>query len=50
VNERQVLFQRKQAAFLRRWPAATPMLGTNEEARWVAAHLRRALRTFGGLR
>jgi hypothetical protein len=27
-----------------------PMLGTEEEAKWLGAHLRRALKMFGGLR
>lgn len=50
VNDRQVLFQRKQAPFLRRWVSATPLLQSNDEARWVAAHLRRAMKMAGGLR
>jgi hypothetical protein len=50
VNDRQVLIQRTKTAFLRRWVNGAPMLGTTEEAKWLAAHLRRALKMFGGLR
>jgi hypothetical protein len=49
VNDRQVLFQRKRAPFLRRWVSATPLLQSTDEARWVAAHLRRAMKVAGGL-
>jgi hypothetical protein len=50
VNERQILIQRKNTAFLRRWVSGAPVLGTPDEARWLGAHLRRALKMFGGLR
>lgn len=50
VAEQQVYIQRTKTAFLRRWVNAAPMLGSNEEARWLGAHLRRALKMFGGLR
>ena len=50
VAEQQVYIQRTKAAFLRRWASAAPILKTNDEARWLGAHLRRALKMFGGLR
>ena len=50
VSDQQIFIQRTKTAFLRRWASAAPMLRTNEEARWLGAHLRRALRMFGGLR
>jgi hypothetical protein len=50
VAEQQVYIQRTKTAFLRRWVSAAPMLRTNEEARWLGSHLRRALKMFGGLR
>jgi hypothetical protein len=50
VSEQQVYIQRKNTAFLRRWVSGAPMMRTNEEARWVGANLRRALKMFGGLR
>lgn len=50
VSEKQVYIQRTKTAFLRRWVNGAPMLGSEEEARWLGAHLRRALKMFGGLR
>jgi hypothetical protein len=50
VAEKQVYIQRTNTAFLRRWVSGAPMLGSDEEARWLGAHLRRALKMFGGLR
>lgn len=50
VAEKQVYIQRTNTAFLRRWVNGAPMLGSQEEARWLGAHLRRALKMFGGLR
>jgi hypothetical protein len=50
VTEKQVYIQRTNTAFLRRWVNGAPMLGTEEEAKWLGAHLRRALKMFGGLR
>jgi hypothetical protein len=50
VAEKQVYIQRTNTAFLRRWVNGAPMLGSDEEARWLGAHLRRALKMFGGLR
>ena len=50
VAEKQVYIQRTNTAFLRRWVNGAPMLRTEEEAKWLGAHLRRALKMFGGLR
>jgi hypothetical protein len=50
VAEKQVYIQRTNTAFLRRWVNGAPMLGTEEEAKWLGAHLQRALKMFGGLR
>jgi hypothetical protein len=50
VSEQQVYIQRTKTAFLRRWVSAAPMLKSNEEARWLGAHLKRALKMYGGLR
>jgi hypothetical protein len=50
VSQQQVYIQRTNTAFLRRWVSAAPMLGSEDEARWLGAHLRRALKMFGGLR
>jgi hypothetical protein len=50
VTDQQIYIQRTKTAFLRRWVSGAPMLRTNEEARWLGANLRRALKMFGGLR
>jgi Protein of unknown function (DUF3137) len=50
VNDRQVILQRKGVSFLRRFLVPAPAMRTNEEARWLGAHMRRALTMFGGLR
>jgi hypothetical protein len=50
VTDRQVALQRKNASLLRRYVFPAPPMPTNEDARWLGAHLRRAMVMFGGLR
>lgn len=50
VNDRQVLLQRENASLLRRFAVLAPNLPSEKDARWLAAHCRRALLMFGGLR
>jgi hypothetical protein len=50
VSDRQVTLQRKGASLARRYVFPAPPMQTSEHARWLAAHLRRALLMFGGLR
>jgi hypothetical protein len=42
--------QRKNASLLRRYVFPAPLMPTGEDARWLAAQLRRAMLMFGGLR
>ena len=49
-NKKVVTLQRKHASLWRRYAFPAPPMQTNEEARWLAAQLRRALLMFGGLR
>lgn len=49
VNEKQVVLLRRNASLLRRFIHAVPPMPSNEDARWLAAHIRRALIMFGGL-
>ena len=50
VSDKQVTLQRKGASLARRYVFPAPPMQTSEHARWLAAHLRRALLMFGGLR
>jgi hypothetical protein len=47
VSERQISLVRKNTSFLRRYSFPAPPMRTNDEARWLAAHIRRALVMFG---
>jgi hypothetical protein len=47
VSERQISLVRKNTTFLRRYSFPAPPMRTNDEARWLAAHIRRALMMFG---
>jgi hypothetical protein len=49
VSERQVVLVRKDASLLRRMAFPAPPMPTADDARWLAAHFRRAIKFFGGL-
>jgi hypothetical protein len=50
VTDKQVALERRNASLLRRYVFPAPPMPTNEDARWLAAQLRRAMVMFGGLR
>lgn len=50
VSEKQVTLERRAASLPQRYVFPAPPMQTSEHARWLAAHLRRALLMFGGLR
>jgi hypothetical protein len=50
ITDKQVALERRNASLLRRYLFPAPPMSTPEDARWLAAHVRRAMMTFGGLR
>lgn len=50
VTEKQVYLTRKNTSIWRRYAAPAPPMRSPQDAKWLAAHVRRALVSFGGLR